>query len=79
MIKERILLTEIPEVKYIRYMRSHNLGNIHGENLFCIYERSNEKNNFSKTKINFHKKTTLQLLGSIGLQNMKVGGKANFG
>ena len=73
------MLIEISEVKYIRYMRSHNLGNIHGENLFCIFERSNEKNNFSKIKINFHKKTTLQLLGSIGLQNMKVGGKANFG
>ena len=27
------MLTEIPEVKYIRYMRSHNSGNIHGENL----------------------------------------------
>ena len=27
------MLTEIPEVKYIRYMRSHNLGNIQGENL----------------------------------------------
>ena len=27
------MLTEIPEVKYIRYMRSHNLGNINGENL----------------------------------------------
>ena len=27
------MLTEIPEVKFIRYMRSHNLGNIYGENL----------------------------------------------
>ena len=27
------MLTEIPEVKYIRYMRSHNSGNIHGENV----------------------------------------------
>ena len=27
------MLTEIPEVKKIRYMRSHNSGNIHGENL----------------------------------------------
>ena len=27
------MLTEIPEVKYIRYMRSHNKGNIHGENM----------------------------------------------
>ena len=33
MIKQRILLTEIPEDKYIRYTRSHNLGNIRGENL----------------------------------------------
>ena len=31
--KKRIMLTEIPEVKYIRYMRSHNSGNIHGENV----------------------------------------------
>ena len=45
----------------------------------CIFERSNEKNHFSKTKIYFHKKTTPQLLGHIGLQNMKVGVKANFG
>ena len=27
------MLTEIPEVEYIRYVRSHNSGNIHGENL----------------------------------------------
>ena len=27
------MLTEKLEVKYIRYMRSHNSGNIHGENL----------------------------------------------
>ena len=52
------MLTEIPEVKYIRYI--------------CIFERSNEKNNFSKTKIHFHKKTTPQLSGHIGLQTMKV-------
>ena len=38
----------------------------------CIFERSNEKNHFSKTKIYFHKKATPQLLGHIGLQNMKV-------
>ena len=29
MIKQRLMLTEIPEVKYIRYI--------------CIFERSNEK------------------------------------
>ena len=45
----------------------------------CIFERSNEKNYFSKTKINFHKKTTPQLLEHIGLQNIKVGVKTNFG
>ena len=33
MIKQRIMLTEIPVVKYIRYMRSHNSGNDYGENL----------------------------------------------
>ena len=33
MIKQRIMSTEIPEVKHIRYTRSHNSGNIHGENL----------------------------------------------
>ena len=27
------MLTEKPEVKYIRYMRSHNTGNIHDENM----------------------------------------------
>ena len=42
-------------------------------------DKSNEKNNFSKTKIYFHKKTTPQLLGHIGLQNMKVRVKSNFG
>ena len=45
----------------------------------CIFERSNEKNNFSKTKIYFHKKTTPQLLGHIGLQIMKIRVKAKFG
>ena len=32
MIKQRIMLKEIPEVEYIRYMRSQNSGSIHGEN-----------------------------------------------
>ena len=53
MIKQRIMLTEIPEVKFIGYMKSHNSGNIHGENLHIW---SNEKNSFSKTEIYFHKK-----------------------
>ena len=71
------MLTEIPEVKSIRYTRSHNSGNIYGEKLHIwAVER---KNNFSKTKIYFHKKTTPQLSGHIGLQNIKVGVKANFG
>ena len=59
-------------------MRSHNLGNIHVE--ICIFERSNEKNHFLKTKIHiFTKKTTPQLLEHIGLQNMKLRAKANLG
>ena len=45
----------------------------------CIFERSNEKDHFSETKIYFHQKTTPRLLGHIGLQNMKVGEKTNFG
>ena len=36
MIKQRIMLTEIPEVKYIHDTRSHNSGNIHGENLHIL-------------------------------------------
>ena len=36
MIKQRIMLTEIPEVKFIRYMRLHNSGNVHGGNLHIL-------------------------------------------
>ena len=36
LIKQRIVLTDKPEVKYVRYMRSHNSGNIHGENLHIL-------------------------------------------
>ena len=60
-----------------RVYSSHNSGNIHGE--ICIFEQSNEKNHFSKTKIYFRKKTSSQLSGQIGLQNIKVGVKANLG
>ena len=45
----------------------------------CIFERSNDKNRFSETKIYFHKKTTPQLLGHIGLQNMRVREKMKWG
>ena len=45
----------------------------------CIFEWSNEKKKFWKTKLNFYKKTTPQLLEHIGLQNMKVGEKTNLG
>ena len=71
------MLTEIPEVKYICYMRSHTTRVIFTVKI-CIFERSNEKNHFSKTKTYFHKKTAPQLLGHIRLQNMKVGVKSNF-
>ena len=78
MIKQRIMLTEIPEVKYIRYMRSHNSGNIHDENLH-IWAVERKKSFLEKLKYIFTKKTTPQLSGNIGLQNMKVGVKSNFG
>ena len=70
MIKRWIMLTEIPEIKYIRYTRSHNSGIFMVE--ICIFERSNGKYHFLETKICFHKKTTPQLSGHIGLQNIKV-------
>ena len=57
-------------------MRSHN--SVIFTVKICIFERSNEKSHFSKTKIYFRKKTT-QLLEHIGLKNMKVGEKTNFG
>ena len=59
-------------------MRSHNSGNIQGENLHIwVVER---KNSFLKNKNIFsQQKTTPQLLGHIGLQNMKVGEKTNLG
>ena len=44
----------------------------------CILERSNEKSHFRKPNYIFTKKTAPQLSGDIGLQNMKVGVKANF-
>ena len=42
MMKQRIMLIEIPEVKFIRYMRSHNPGNIYDENLL-IWEVERKK------------------------------------
>ena len=44
----------------------------------CIFQRSNEKSHFSKSKIYFHKKTAPQLSGHIGLQTMKVRVKTNL-
>ena len=40
------MLTEILEVEKIRYMRSHNSGNIHAE--IYRFERSNEKKTISR-------------------------------
>ena len=75
LIDEHKVLTEIPEFKYIRYMRSHS-SNIHGENVHIwAVER---KTHFSKTKIYFHTKTTPQILAHIGLQNIKVGMKSTW-
>ena len=54
------MVSEIPEVNYIRYMTSHNSSNIHGENLH-IWAVEQKKSKISKTKIYFHEKTTTQL------------------
>ena len=72
------MLTEIPEVKYIRNMRSQ-LARVIFTVKMCTFERSNEKTYFSKTKIYFDTKTTSLIPPHIGLQNMKVGVKPNFG
>ena len=37
----------------------------------CIFERSNQKSHFSKTKISSHKKAAPRLLGHTGLQILK--------
>ena len=76
MIKLSIMLTDMPEVEWNRYMRSHKSVYIHGE---FAYLSGRTKSHFLKTEIYFDKKTTPQLLEHIGLQNMKVGGKTNFG
>ena len=52
------MFTEIPWVLYNRRMRSHNSGNIHGEN----FERSSEKSHFSKNKIYFKKKNYTSII-----------------
>ena len=57
MIKQRILLTEIPEVKFIRYTRSHNSGNIYGENFAYLSSRT-KKNISRKMKYIFTKHYT---------------------
>ena len=77
MIKQGIMLTEIPRSS-IFVTRGHTTRVILTVKI-CIFERSNEKNNFSKTKIYFLKKTTPKLLEYIGLQTMKVGVKSNIG
>ena len=77
MIKERIILTEILEVKYIHDTRSHNSSNIYSKNLHILaIER--EKSFLENWNIFSQKKTAPQLLRHIGLQNMKVGVKTNF-
>ena len=71
-------LTEISEISSIFVTRGHTTRVIFTVKI-RIFERSNKKSHFAKTKICLHKKTALQLLGHIGLQNIKVGVKTNFG
>ena len=50
MIKLNIMLTEMPEVKWNRYMRSHNSGDIHGENLhiWAVERKKSFLENYNK-------------------------------
>ena len=61
MLKERIILTEILEVKYIHDTRSHNSGNIYGKNLHILAierEKSFLENwNIFSQKMLLHNKT----------------------
>ena len=76
MIKQRIMPIEIPgSSKFVT--GGHITWVIFRMKIF-IFERSNEKTHFSETNIYFRKKTTPQLLGHIGLQNMKKGEKTNL-
>ena len=77
MIKRWVMLAEIPVVE--TFVTRGHTTRLTFNVKFCIFERSNEKNHFLKTKIYFHKKTTPQLSGHIRLQNMEVGVKSNFG
>ena len=77
MIKERIILTEILEVKYIHDTRSHNSGNIYNKNVHIFSDRT-RKVISRELKYIFTKNVAPQLLRHIGLQNMKVGVKTNF-
>ena len=53
MIKQRIMPTEIPSSKFVTW--AHTTRVIFTVKI-CIFERSNEKGHFSKTKIYFRKK-----------------------
>ena len=68
MIKKRIMLTEMPEVEWNRYMRSHNSGNIHvGQTLEKLFARSDFKIRYSaflEEKKNF----PLHLISPIALK-----------
>ena len=68
------MLTEILVVEYIR----HTTRVIFTVKI-RIFERSNEKNHFSKTKIYFHKKTTSQFIRKNWATKYKSRGESKFG
>ena len=79
MMKQRIMPTAIEYRRSSKFVTWGRTTRLIFRVKICMFERSNEKNYFSKIKIYFHKETAPQLLGHIGLQNMKVGEKTNFG
>ena len=70
MIKQGIMLTEIPRSS-IFVTRGHTTRVILTVKI-CIFERSNEKNNFSKTKIYFHKKNYTKIIGIYWATNYEI-------
>ena len=77
MIKQRTVWTEILEVGI--FVAQGRTTRVIITVKICIFERSNQKSHFSKTKIYFHKKSCIKIIRTYWATNIKVGLKTNFG
>ena len=71
------MLTEIPEVKYIRYMRSYNSGNIQGENVH-IWAIARKKIISRKLKYIFTKKDYTTIIRTYWAIRYESGSESEF-